>query len=154
MCDADQIKPVNPKGNQPWIVTGRTGAKAETPILFPPDAKSQVTGKHPYAGKARSQEKKGMTGWDGWMASPTQWTWVWASYGRWWRRGKPSVLQSMGVANSRTQLSEWTATMWCWYVNKQIIQGMEIKQMQRNRISTTEIDSNTCRNLMYDKEDN
>ena len=35
-------------------------------------------------------------GWDGWMASLTQWTWVWASPGRWWRTGKPGVLQSMG----------------------------------------------------------
>ena len=93
MCYADQIKPVNPKGNQPWIVIG---AKAETPILFPPDAKSQVTGKDPDSGKDRSQEEKG---WqdetDGWMASPTQWTWVWASYGRWWRTGKTGMLQSM-----------------------------------------------------------
>ena len=64
MCYADQIKTVNPKGNQPWIVTG---AKAETPILFPPDAKSQVTGKDPDAGKDRSQEEKGMTGWDRWL---------------------------------------------------------------------------------------
>ena len=35
-------------------------------------------------------------GWSGWMASPTQWTWIWASAGRWWRTGKPGVLQSMG----------------------------------------------------------
>ena len=34
--------------------------------------------------------------WNGWMASPTQWTWIWASSGRWWRTGKPGVLQSMG----------------------------------------------------------
>ena len=38
----------------------------------------------------------GDRGWDGWMASPTQWTWVWASSGRWWRKGGPDVLQSMG----------------------------------------------------------
>ena len=36
-------------------------------------------------------------GWDGWMASPTQWTWVWADSGRWWRVGKPGVLQFMGL---------------------------------------------------------
>ena len=44
--------------------------------------------------KAKGQE--GSRGWDGWMASPTQWTWVWASSGSWWRTGKPGVLQSMG----------------------------------------------------------
>ena len=38
----------------------------------------------------------GDRGWDGWMASPTQWTWVWANSRRWWRTGKPGVLQSMG----------------------------------------------------------
>ena len=36
-------------------------------------------------------------GWDGWMASPTQWAWIWESSGRWWRIGKPGVLQSMGL---------------------------------------------------------
>ena len=46
-------------------------------------------------------------GWDGCMASPTQWTWVWASSSSWWRTGKPSVLQSMGVQRIR-RLSNWT----------------------------------------------
>ena len=40
-------------------------------------------------------------GWDGWMASPPQWTWVWASSGRWWRTGKPGVLESMGFQRGR-----------------------------------------------------
>ena len=44
--------------------------------------------------------------WDGWMASPTQWTWVWASSGSWWWTGKPGVLQSVGL-QSRTRLSDW-----------------------------------------------
>ena len=48
-------------------------------------------------------------GQDGWMASSTQWTWVWASSGRWWRTGKSDVLQSMGL-QSWTQLSGWTTT--------------------------------------------
>ena len=47
-------------------------------------------------------------GWDGWMASLTGWTWVWASSGSWWWTGKPGVLQSMGSAKSWTQLSDWT----------------------------------------------
>ena len=45
--------------------------------------------------------------WDGWMASSTQWTWVWANSGRWWRTGKPGV---HGVTKSWTQLRGWTAT--------------------------------------------
>ena len=46
-----KIKPVNPKGNQPWIFIGRTDAEAEAPILWPPDVKSQLNGKNPDAGK-------------------------------------------------------------------------------------------------------
>ena len=46
-------------------------------------------------------------GWDGWMASPTQWTWVWVSSGSWWWTGKPGVLQSMR-SQSQTRLSDWT----------------------------------------------
>ena len=60
-------------------------------------------------------------GWDGWMAWLTWWTCVWASFGSWWWTGKPGVLQSMGAAKSRTQLSVWTELSWiswplccCW----------------------------------------
>ena len=54
-----EIKPVNPKGNQPWIFIGRTDAKAETPVLWPPDGKNWLTGKDPDAGKDWGQEEKG-----------------------------------------------------------------------------------------------
>ena len=46
-------------------------------------------------------------GWDGWMASPTQWTWVWVNSGSWWWTGRPGVLWFMG-SQSRTWLSDWT----------------------------------------------
>ena len=49
--DCKEIKLVNPKGNQPCIFLGRTDAATETPILWPPDAKSQLTGKDPHAGE-------------------------------------------------------------------------------------------------------
>ena len=49
--DNKEIKPVNPKGNQPRIFTGRTDAKAEAPIFWPPDVKSQLTGKDSHARK-------------------------------------------------------------------------------------------------------
>ena len=58
--DSKEIKPVNPKGNQPWIFIGRTDAEAEAPIFWPPDAKSQLIGKDPDAGKDREQEEKGV----------------------------------------------------------------------------------------------
>ena len=56
--DSKEIKPVNPKGDQPWIFIGRTDAEA--PNLWPPDVKSQLTGKDPDAGKDWGQEEKGM----------------------------------------------------------------------------------------------
>ena len=90
---------VNPKGNQSWIFIGRTDAEAETPILWPPDAKNW---KRPWCWerlKAGGEEDDRRL--DGWMVSPTQWTWVWASSGRWWRTGKPAVLQSMGLQTVR-----------------------------------------------------
>ena len=59
--DSKEIKPVNHKGNQPWIFIGRTDAKAEAPIIWPPDVKSWLTGKDPDAGKDWGQEEKGVT---------------------------------------------------------------------------------------------
>ena len=58
--DSKEIKPVNPKGNQPWIFTGRADAEAEAeaPILWPPDVKSLLNGKDPDAGKDWGQEEK------------------------------------------------------------------------------------------------
>ena len=63
--DSNKINLFNPKGNQPWIVIGRTNAEAEAPILWPPDEKSQLTGKNPDAGKDWGQEEKGMKWLDG-----------------------------------------------------------------------------------------
>ena len=60
LLDCKEIKPVKPKGNQPWILIGRTGAEAEAPVLWPHDAKSWLTGKESDARKDWAQ-KKGMT---------------------------------------------------------------------------------------------
>ena len=59
--DCKEIKPVNPKGNQPWIFTGRTDAEVEAPILWPPDVKNWLIGKGLDAGKDWEQEEKGVT---------------------------------------------------------------------------------------------
>ena len=94
--DCKEIQPVHPKGDQSCVFTGRTDARAETPIFWPPNAKSWLIWKEPDAGKDWDQEEKGMTGWGGWMASTTQWTWVWVNSGSWWWTGKPDVVQSTG----------------------------------------------------------
>ena len=59
--------------------------------------KSRLIRKDPYARKDWGQEEKGVTGWDVWVASQIQWTWVWANSGRWWRTGKPGMLPFMGL---------------------------------------------------------
>ena len=95
--DCKEIQPVHPKGNQSWTFIGRTDAEAEALILWPPNAKNWLIGKDPDAGKDWRQEEKGMTEDEiGWMASPTQRTWVWVSSRSWWWTGKPGMLQSMG----------------------------------------------------------
>ena len=70
--DCKEIQPVHAKGNQSWMFIGRTGAEAETPILWPPDVKSWLIWKDPDAGKDWGQKKKGMTedemvGWHHWL---------------------------------------------------------------------------------------
>ena len=59
--DCKQIQPVHSKGDQSWVFLGRTHAEAETPILWPPHAKSWLIGKDPDAGRDWGQEEKGMT---------------------------------------------------------------------------------------------
>ena len=111
LLDCKEIQPVHPKGNQSWIVIGRTDAEAETQILWPPDV-NWLNGKDPDAGKDWRQEEKGTT--DGWMASPTRWTRVWTSSRSWWWKGRPGVLQSLGLQrighNWATELSYLTRT--------------------------------------------
>ena len=73
-----------PKGNQPWIFTGRPDVKAEAPILWPlvrransPGAKNQLWGWE----RLKAEGEEGSRGWDDWISSLTQWTWTWANSG-------------------------------------------------------------------------
>ena len=59
--DCKEIQPVHPKGNQSWVFIGKTDVEAETPICWPPDAKSWLIGKGPDVGKDLRQEEKGTT---------------------------------------------------------------------------------------------
>ena len=95
--DCKEMKPVNPKVNQPWIFIGRTDA--ETPYY---DVKSRHWKRLWYWERLKQQKKEtaevGMVGY----GLPTQWTWVWANPGISWRAGKPGRLQSMGCKESDT----------------------------------------------------
>ena len=114
--DCKVIQPVSPKGNQSWIFIGRTVAETETAILWPHDVKNWLIEKDWCWERLKAGREGDDRGWDGWMASLTQWTWVWvSSRSRWWT-GKPGVLQSMGLQrvghNWLTELN-WT----CHYKN-------------------------------------
>ena len=80
--DCKEIKPVNPKWNQPWKFTGETGDKAEAPIFWLHDAKDWFIGKDWWGERLKARGRGADRGWDGWMTSPIQWTWVWANSGR------------------------------------------------------------------------
>ena len=108
--DCKEIQPVHPKGDQSWVLFGRTDAEAETPVLWPPHAKSWLIEKDPDAGRDWGQEEKGtiedeMAGWHHQLDG----TWVWVNFRSWWWTGRPGVLQFRGLKESDTteQLS-WT----------------------------------------------
>ena len=89
-----------PIGNQLWIFIGRNDAEAEAPILCPPDWKNWIIGKkrkNRCWERLKAWGKGDDKGWDGWMASLTRWTWVWANSRKWWRTEKPGLPQSMGL---------------------------------------------------------
>ena len=66
--DSKELKPVNPKWNQPWVFTGKTDAEAEAPILWPPDMKSWLIGKDPDAGQEEKRATEDeMVGWHLWV---------------------------------------------------------------------------------------
>ena len=109
--DFKDTQPVHPKGNQSWIFIERTDASAETPILWPPDVKNWLISKDSWRWERLKAGGGDNRGWDGWMASLTQWIWVWVNCRSWWWTARPGMLQSMG-SQSRTRLSNWMN--WTW----------------------------------------
>ena len=106
--DCKEIQLVYPKGDQSWVFIGRSDVEAETPILWPPDAKSWLIWKDPDVGKRLKAGGEGDDRrWDGWMASLTQCTWVWVDSRSWWWTDSWRAAVH-GVAKSQTRLSDWT----------------------------------------------
>ena len=87
--DSKDINPVNPKGNQSWIFTGRTDAEAEAPILWPSAVKKLTHWKRPWCWERLRAGEGGDRGW--WLDGITKlsWLWLWANSKRWWRTWKP-----------------------------------------------------------------
>ena len=92
--DCKEIQPVHPKGDQSWVFTD---VEAEVPKTLATWCK-ELTLKRPWCWERLKMGGEGDDrGWDGWMASPTRWTWVWVNSGSWWWTGKPDVLRFMGL---------------------------------------------------------
>ena len=93
-----EIKPVHLKGYRPWIFIGRTNAEAEDPILWPPDVKNWLwCWERLWCWvRLKAGGEGDNRGWDGCMASLTQWTWIWVNSRSWWWTGRPGVLRFMG----------------------------------------------------------
>ena len=119
--DCKEIQPVHPKGDQSWVFIGRTDAKAGTPIIWLPHAKSWLIGKDPDAGDWGREEKvmteDKMTGWhhrlDG---HEFEWTWSW-----WWT-GRPGMLWFMGSQRA----GHYWVTELNWTVANQVPLSLEL----------------------------
>ena len=96
--DCKEIQPVHPR-DQSWVFIGRSDAEAETPILWPPHAKSWLLEKTLMLGGIGGEGDD--RGWDGWVTSPTRWAWVWVNYGSLWWTGRPGILRFMGSQRVR-----------------------------------------------------
>ena len=115
--DCKEIRPVNPRGNQSWLVIGRTDAGAEAPVLWPPDAKNGLIGKDPDAGKDWREGEKGTTEDEmvGWHHRLNRY---WTSSNWWlWGTGKPGVLQSMGSQRVR---HNWVTEQQQWHLKSSL----------------------------------
>ena len=100
--DFEEIQPVHSKGDQSWVFIGRTHVETETPKLLATWCEELTHWKRPWCWERLKAGGKGDDrGWDGWMASPTQWTWVWVNSRSWWWTGRPGMLQSMGLQRVR-----------------------------------------------------
>ena len=118
--DCKEIQPVHPKGDQSLIFIGRTGAEAETPILWLPDAKNWLNGKDPDGGKDWRQKKgtieNEMVGWHHRLNGHE----FEQALESWWWTGRTDGLQSM--ESQRVRLSDW-ATKLNWYFVNQTLCG-------------------------------
>ena len=102
LLDCKEIQPVHPKGNQSWIFIRRTWCWSSNTITLATWCEEVTHLKRPWCWERLKAGGEGDDrGWDGWIASLTQWTWVWVDSGSWWWTGRPGVLQSMGSQRVR-----------------------------------------------------
>ena len=94
--DCTEVQAVHPKGDQSWVFIGRTDAGSWNSNPLATWCKELTDLKRLWCWERLKAEEEGDRGWDGWMASPTQWTWVWVNSGSCWWTGRPGMLWFMG----------------------------------------------------------
>ena len=116
--DCKEIQPVHSKGDQSWVLFGRNDAKAETNTLAT-SCEELTHWKRLWCWEGFGAGGEGNDrGWDGWMASPTRWTWVWVNSRSWWWTGKPGVLRFMGSQRvGHDWATELNDSIWCWFIS-------------------------------------
>ena len=119
LLDCKEIKPVNPKGNQSWIFIGRTGYWSWTSNTLATWCEELTHWKRPWCWERLKAGEGDNWGWDGWMASLTQWTWVWASSRSWWWTESLVCCSPWGhKALDMTEWLNWTELIivcLCWF---------------------------------------
>ena len=113
--DSKEIQLVHPKGNQSWIFIGSWSSSTLATWY------ELTHWKRPWCWERLKAVGEGDDrGWDGWMASPTQWTWIWASSGSWWWTGKSGVLQRVGhdwaTKVNWTELKLGNIPLWNYFI--------------------------------------
>ena len=107
--DCKDLQPVHPKGDQSWVFIGRIDVEAETPIIWPPDCEELTLLIRPWCWeRLRAGVEEDDRGWNGWMASLTQWTWIWVDSGSWWWTGRSVERWFMGSQRVR---NEWATEL-------------------------------------------
>ena len=112
LLDCKEIKPISPEsGNQSWMFIARTDSKAGAPIFW--GWKELTLWERPWCWeRLKAGGERDNRGWDGWMVSPTQWTWIWVNSGSWWWTGRPGVLRFMGLQRVG---HDWATELnWMW----------------------------------------
>ena len=109
LLDCKEIQPVRPKGNQPEYSLEGLMLKLKLQYVGYLMRRTDSFEKTLMLGKIKAGGEGDNRGWDGWMASPTRWTWVWASSRSWWWTGKPGMLQCMGSQRVGQDWVNWTA---------------------------------------------
>ena len=139
--DCKEIQPVHPKGDQSWYLL--EGLMLELKFQYLATSCEELTHwKRLWCWEGLREGGEGDDrGWDGWMASPTRWTWVWVNSGSWWWTGRPGVLQFMGLQKVRhdwvtepnwTQLLSSKSMIWLLKL-LQIVFPVEVKELPLGR---------------------